>query len=143
MRWPATLLPGGEGEALAHAAERFIGAPFRPYGRCAERGLDCLGLVLVAMADIGRPVRVPLRYTLRTVDPARYRRLPESAGFVEAADHVLEPGDVLLFEPGPAQLHLAVVVPGGIVHAHAGLRRVVHTPFPLPWPVIGHWRLLA
>ena len=70
-------------------------------------------------------------------------RLPEAAGFAET-DAPLEAGDVLLLAAGPAQLHLAIVgVEGGIVHAHAGLGRVVHTPFPLVWPVVRQWRLQA
>jgi hypothetical protein len=28
----------------------------------------------------------------------------------------------------------------GWVHAHAGLRRVVHMPGPSPWPIIALWR---
>ena len=93
------------------------------------------------MRDIGRPVTMPLRYGLRNADPARYLRVADSAGFVDAADLTLQPGDVLALEPGPAQIHLAIVVSGGVVHAHAGLRRIVRTPFPLSWPVAGHWRL--
>ena len=126
---------------LAQAAESFIGARFRLHGRDPVTGFDCLGLVLVALAEIGRPVRMPLRYALRNLDPDRFRRLPEVAGLVEAADNSLEDGDVLALEPGPAQVHLAIVVRGGIVHAHAGLQRVVHTPFPLPWQIVGQWRL--
>jgi murein DD-endopeptidase / murein LD-carboxypeptidase len=30
---------------------------------------------------------------------------------------------------------------GGLVHAHAGLGKVVVTPAPLPWPIERHWRL--
>ena len=105
-------------------------------------GLDCVGLVLLAMAEIGRPVRLPVSYQLRTIEPERFLQLPEAAGFIQPTDPELEEGDVLVLAPGPAQLHLAVVaVGGGIIHAHAGLRRVVRTPFPLPWPIIGHWRL--
>ena len=43
------------GEALACAAESYIGARFRLHGRDPVTGFDCLGLVLVAMRDIGRP----------------------------------------------------------------------------------------
>jgi len=128
------------GEALARAAESYLGARFRLHGRDPITGFDCLGLVLVAMADIGRPVRLPLRYGLRTVAPERYLKLADSAGFVAAAGKPLELGDGLALEPGPAQIHLAIVGPGGVVHAHAGLRRVVRTPLPLPWPIVGHWR---
>ena len=113
---------------------------------------DCMGATrswvstvsawLMAMAEIGRPVRLPVSYQLRNLEPERFLQLPAAAGFVEAIDPELEDGDVLAFAPGPGQLHLAIVaVGGGIIHAHAGLRRVVHTPFPLPWPIIGHWRL--
>ena len=129
------------GRALALAAESYVGASFRLHGRDPITGFDCLGLVLVALAEIGRPVRVPLRYALRTLDLERFERLPAAAGLVEV-ESPLEPGDVLLLEAGPAQLHLAIVGrDGGVVHAHAGLRRVVHTPFPLPWAVVRQWRL--
>lgn len=130
------------GNELAHAAEAFVGASFRLHGRDPIMGLDCVGLVLLAMAEIGRPVRLPLSYHLRNLDPERFLELPAAAGFTEPIEGDLEDGDVLMFAPGAAQLHLAIVaVGGGVIHAHAGLRRVVRTPFPLPWPIIGHWRL--
>ena len=130
------------GNELAHAAEGFIGASFRLHGRTPIVGLDGVGLVLLAMAEVGRPVRLPVSYQLRNLEPERFLQLPAAAGFVEANDAELEHGDVLVLAPAPAQLHLAIVaIGGGIIHAHAGLRRVVHTPFPLPWPIVGHWRL--
>jgi cell wall-associated NlpC family hydrolase len=126
---------------LARAAESHAGVAFRLHGRDPRIGLDCVGLVLAAMADIGRVVRLPLRYSLRNSDLERFRHLPALAGFTGASTP-FRAGDVLLLEPGPAQLHLAVVASeGGIVHAHASLGRVVHTPFPLCWPVAGQWRL--
>jgi cell wall-associated NlpC family hydrolase len=129
------------GNELAHAVETYVGASFRLHGRDPVTGFDCLGLVLVALAEIGRPVALPLRYTLRNLDLERFRRLPADVGLLETSAP-LEPGDVLLLEPGPAQFHIAVVaIGGGIVHAHAGLRRVVRTPFPLPWPLVAQWRL--
>ena len=52
------------------------------------------------------------------------------------------PGDLLLVRPGPAQVHLLVVGPSGdLIHAHAGLGRVVATPPPCPWSTLRHWRL--
>jgi cell wall-associated NlpC family hydrolase len=130
------------GNELAHAAESFVGASFRLHGRDPIMGLDCVGLVLLAMAEIGRPIRLPVSYALRNLEPERFMQLPAAAGFFEPDDVELDDGDVLVFAPGAAQLHLAIVaIGGGIIHAHAGLRRVVRTPFPLPWPIIGHWRL--
>jgi cell wall-associated NlpC family hydrolase len=131
------------GVALSCAAESFLGASFRLRGRDPLTGFDCLGLVLIALAEIGRPVHLVLDYGLRNLEPERFYGLAESAGFIRT-NTSLEPGDVLLLDAGPAQLHLAIVgMEGGIVHAHAGLGRVVMTPFPLPWPVVGQWRLLA
>ena len=51
------------------------------------------------------------------------------------------PGDILVIAPAPGRRHLAVVVPGGVVHAHAGLGRVVEGPLDPAWVVIGAWRL--
>jgi hypothetical protein len=43
---------------------------------------------------------------------------------------------------GPGQVHLLVVgTRGDLIHAHAGLGRVVATPPPCPWPIERHWRL--
>jgi hypothetical protein len=129
------------GLALALAAEGLVGASFRLHGRDRLTGFDCLGLVLLALAEIGRPAHLAFCYGLRNLEPERFFRMAEKAGFAETAT-APEAGDVLLLDVGPAQLHLAIVgVDGGIVHAHAGLRRVVHTPYPLPWPIVRQWRL--
>ncbi len=49
-------------------------------------------------------------------------------------------GAVLLLRAGPGQLHLAIRVSDGIVHADAGLRRVAWRPGTPPWPVLGCWK---
>ena len=55
-----------------------------------------------------------------------------------------EPGDLLLVNPGPAQVHLLVFAgTRGFIHAHAGLGRVVRTPAPCPWSIAIIWRLAA
>lgn len=132
------------GLALARAAESHVGAPFRLRGRDPATGLDCLGLVLAALAEIGRPVRMPLHYAPRNLDLKRFEALPGAAGLAEVRAQQVEPGDVLLLETGPGQFHLAIAdSEGAIVHAHAGLRRVVRTPPPAPWPIARRWRLLA
>ncbi|HWK40576.1 MAG TPA: hypothetical protein VNR60_01475 [Croceibacterium sp.] len=129
------------GAALARAAEGHLGTPFRLHGHDPLTGLDCVGLVAVALAEIGRPVVPPQRYGLRHRAAEHLLPLAAAAGLAEVTSPA-EAGDVLLLQAGPAQLHLAVAAcGGGIVHAHAGLRRVVITPFPLAWPVIRHWRL--
>jgi hypothetical protein len=49
-------------------------------------------------------------------------------------------GDVLVLAPRRDQIHLGVFTGIGLVHADAGLRRVVERPLPLPWPILGIWR---
>ncbi|WP_317617053.1 hypothetical protein [Sphingobium sp. SCG-1] len=53
---------------------------------------------------------------------------------------ILKTGDVVLVRAGAVQFHLMLKVPGGFVHAHAGLRRVVEMPGEPLWPVVGVWR---
>lgn len=123
--------------AVADAAAALVGTPFRLHGREADHGLDCVGVVALALRATGRVVAVPSGYALRGGDPARViaaidARLPRAAGDA--------PGDVLLMTMGPGQLHLAVRVAGGIVHADASLRRVVRRPGDPSWPLLAAWR---
>lgn len=126
-------------DRIVAAARDLVGAPFRLQGRCAERGVDCVGLAALAFARAGHRGVAPRGYGLRSGDEARVRAWLEQAG-LRAVDRP-RVGDLALVRPGPLQLHLMIVVPGGHVHAHAGLGRVVEMPGASPWPVIGHWRM--
>lgn len=129
--------------ALVAAAEELMGTPFRLHGRDPARGLDCVGLVAAALQAAGRPARAPTGYRLRQLDPGPLLDAAEASGLGLVAGAV-QPGDVLLVRPGPAQLHLVIAgADGSFVHTHAGLGRVVRTPAPLPWPIERHWRLLS
>jgi cell wall-associated NlpC family hydrolase len=129
------------GLALAAAAESLVGAPFRLHGRDPERGLDCVGLVAAALAACGRAAEAPAGYGLRNRSIGAALELAERAGLLPA-DGPIQPGDVILTAPGPAQHHLAIAADESrFIHAHAGLRQVIATPAPLPWPVLRRWRL--
>ena len=113
-------------------ARSFIGVRFRPQGRDRE-GIDCVGLAAVAIG-----VGAPRDYALRGGCPDRVAALIEAAGLRRVAEG--SPGDLALLQAGPAQLHVAILTPGGFVHADARMRRVVEVPGDPPWPVIGWWR---
>ncbi|AJR26546.1 hypothetical protein [Sphingobium sp. YBL2] len=115
------------------AARALVDVRFRLHGRLPERGLDCVGLAALVL---GRAA--PEGYGLRSGDEGRAADWLRAAGLrrVDAARE----GDLALVRPGPLQLHLMIVVPGGHVHAHAGVGRVVEMPGPSPWPVLGYWR---
>lgn len=126
--------------ALARAAQSLIGAPFRLHGRDMETGLDCLGLIGAALVAIGRSVALPCDYSLRMRSLGSLPVLAEAAGLVITQGPMLA-GDILLLRVAPCQFHLGVIAEDlGLLHAHAGLRRVVHSPLPQD-PIIGRWRL--
>lgn len=121
---------------VARAALALVGVPFRLHGRDPVHGLDCIGVIAVALRAAGWAGVVPSGYALRGGEAARV-----AAGFDAAlARGDGAAGDVLLFRMGPAQLHGAVQVRGGIVHADAGLRRVVLRPGVPDWVLVGAWR---
>ncbi|QHL90666.1 peptidoglycan endopeptidase [Sphingomonas changnyeongensis] len=119
------------------AARALVGVRFRLHGRDPAHGLDCIGLVALAL---GRTA--PGGYGLRGGDPARVAAALAEAGLVAAPAQDPQPGDILLMRPGAAQLHLGVRTATGLIHADAALGRVVERPGPIPWEVIGSWRRL-
>jgi len=121
-------------EDILARARAAIGARYRPQGRAIEQGLDCIGLVALAL-DV-RPV--PGDYALRGGSDRRVAAELRAVGLTPAES--MTAGDVLVFRTGAGQLHLGLFTGTALVHADAGLRRVVERPLPLPWPLIGIWR---
>ncbi len=129
-------------EAFAAAAHGLIGAPYRLHGRDAASGLDCVGVVQAALARCGCAVSLPATYGLRNSGIARFLPMAATAGFACVGTSGQNPGDIVCVRPGPAQWHLAIAASRDLfIHAHAGLRRVVAQPAPLPWPVAMRWRI--
>ena len=128
-------------ERFAREAEALVGCPYRLHGREPNTGLDCIGLATYALARCGIPVSVSASYSLRNlsidqlIEKAELDILRLSAG----APHR---GDIVLVRPGPAQHHLLIATgPHCFVHAHAGIRRVVHQRGTPGWPITHHWQL--
>ena len=129
------------GRDLAAAAEALVGTPFRLHGRDPATGLDCVGVVVAALTAIGRAVESNAAYALRNRSIVGLLELAEANGLTDTRAP-LAPGDLVLVRPGPGQHHLLVAAgPALFIHAHAGLRRVVIQPGPLPWPIERRWRL--
>lgn len=128
------------GQSLARAAEQLVGRPFRLHGRDPRTGLDCIGVFAVAMGLAGSRVIVPTGYTLRISDLSRWLPDPAACGLSPAA-LPFQPGDVVLLQPGPGQVHLAIAATDlAWIHAHAGQRRVVRDAALPAGALIHHWR---
>lgn len=126
------------GAAVAAAAQAMVGTRFRLHGRDPAGGLDCVGLAAAALRAGRWTGEVPTGYALRGGERAWIVALLDAALARAAGER---PGDVVLVQAGPAQWHLAVRTAAGVVHADAGLACVVERPGPLPWPVVGAWRI--
>jgi hypothetical protein len=127
---------------LAEAAQGLVGCAFRFHGRNPATGLDCVGVLVAALDRIGRGVDAPIDYRLRGGCLERFDGWASACGLMEV-DEVRpdRPGDILLCEPSSGQFHVMIVCMGLLVHAHAGLGRVVASPRPAPWPVRRRWQI--
>ena len=126
---------------LASAAERLTGGRFRLHGRDPETGLDCVGVVAAAMAAIGRSAPFPTGYALKRRDLDGLAQIVSRLGLTESAGPVRR-GEVLLFRVGACQFHFGISAGGGaVVHAHAGLRRVIRGQPPADWLLCRKWQL--
>ncbi len=101
-----------------------------------------MGVLAEALACTGHSFAVPCDYMLRGEYPERIKAFFAQPCFRALVDQRPSAGDLLLCRPAERQMHLGIFVLGGVIHAHAGLRRVVLTPLPVPWPVIGQWRYI-
>ncbi|WP_010184832.1 hypothetical protein [Sphingomonas sp. PAMC 26605] len=131
--------PTPRAAAIIAEATALLGVGFRLQGRSPAYGLDCIGLAALAARAGGFRGDVPADYTVRGGDAATLVARFDASGLVRTDTPV--PGDLALFATGPAQFHLVVLVAGGIIHADAGLRRVVARPGTPPWPLLGCWRV--
>lgn len=116
------------------AARALAGTCFRLHGRSREHGVDCVGLIELAVRGAGIEVKAPGGYALRTGDADRVAAMIAAAG--AARTSAPGPGCVLLMRVAPTQLHLGIATGDGVIHADAHLRRVVERPGEAPWPVI-------
>jgi len=120
-------------QEYVEAARGWIGTRWVHQGR-TRRGIDCVGLLIVAGADVG--IAVP--------DIPGYRRTPEPKRFVsfiiENSDQQDEiaPGHFGIFRDGNQPCHVGIFAEqNGVttfIHAYAGRKVVMEEPFIHDWP---------
>jgi cell wall-associated NlpC family hydrolase len=117
-----------------------IGTPFRLQGKNPATGLDCVGLVWAAYAAAGVRLVRPCDYPLRGWARTRVEAALTATGFSPAGD-AARVGDVALIAFAAGQFHLGLIGRASLVHAHAGLRRVVEAPLDDAVRAAARWRL--
>ncbi|HEX7856710.1 MAG TPA: peptidoglycan endopeptidase [Sphingobium sp.] len=127
------------GERICDAAIDLVGTAFRLHGRRADTGVDCVGLALLSVTGAGVVVPDPPAYRMRTGIAPMAPGWLHRAGFVEGQGR--RAGDLVIVRVSALQLHLLVDAVDSVVHAHAGLGRVVRSPFPEDWTELSRWRL--
>lgn len=123
------------GERVLAAAHGLVGVRYRAQGRDPALGLDCVGVIAVALWRAGAAVTLPRTYAVA--------RAQVPLGAVPDAMQDCDgraAGDILLCRVAATQLHLAVRAHDGIIHADALARRVVARPGAVPWPIERAWR---
>ena len=119
------------GARLAQAARACLGTAFHHQGRVAGVGVDCIGLVVVALRSIGFEVRDRLDYGMRPDGHALVEALIAHGGVrVDAAQE----GDILLFRYDGQPQHVAIALDGGrLIHSFAPAGGVVETGLGAYW----------
>lgn len=113
------------------AARGCLGTPFHHQGRLPRVGLDCIGLVVVALRAAGFVVRDRLDYAPRPDGVSLVHALEEHRA---ARVEEIEAGDVLLFRYDHQPQHVALATDGShLIHAFAPAGRVVETEIGPYW----------
>lgn len=140
------------GAALVEAARRYLGTPFH-WGGANWHGMDCAGLLLAALHDIGRDFEPPMPYGRQVNQIAIKAALRQVCDRIDLhcpitlynteGTALMEAGDFLLFAVGGQPQHLAIANgEGGMIHTHEGVGRVVEHGIDAGWMrrLVGVWR---
>jgi NlpC/P60 family putative phage cell wall peptidase len=100
-------------------ARQWIGTPFQHQGRLRGVGVDCVGLVLCVMRDLGlgdwledftNYPRQPVGDQVLLACRDRLQEIPFS---------VVRPGDVMVFRLPRSACHAAIATDNGMIHAYS------------------------
>mgnify|MGYP001442446068 CR=1 FL=1 len=120
-----------QADVMIAAARACLGTPFHHQGRVPQQGLDCIGLIVIALQAVGIAVQ----------DRVDYARWPEAEALAQAlAAHgaapvsAPAPGDILLFVLAGRAQHVALcTAPEAMIHAYAPAGKVVEGSISVVW----------
>ena len=112
---------------LAESAMKYLGVRWRHQGRSRRSGLDCLGLLVVALEDLGFQVEDNTEYRRRPDDRKLLRLVRQQLDEVPLEE--LRSGDILLLhfkDRDKSPYHFSIVTePGMMIHGYGIKRKVV------------------
>lgn len=109
-------------------ARSYLGTPFHHQGRLKGVGVDCIGLIVCVLRDLGIEVNDSFDYNGHPDSEFLKHKLREH--FNEIDPNAARDGDIFLFHIGRNPQHLAFVTktyPHSIIHTHQGVGKVVET----------------
>ena len=122
------------------AARSMLGCRFRLQGDDPATGLDCVGLIRAAYRKAGIELTGLANYPMRGWSEKKIIDSIDASGLERWAGTHQE-GEIVMLRLPARQIHFALQGHDLLIHAHAGLRRVVASPtFALPAP-IQRWRV--
>ena len=108
-----------------------LGTPFHHQGRLPGAGLDCLGLVVCSLRQLGHKVTDETNYGRRG-DGVRLIAALEEQGALTVT--TINPGNLLVFRFGGMPQHLAIATADDqMIHAYAPVGKVVETSIGQAW----------
>ena len=115
-------------EDIERAALEYLDTPFIHQGRVKGAGIDCAGLIVCVLRDVG--INVP--------DVPAYSRMPHGVLQPILEQHCRKtstpkPGDIYLFKVLHEPQHLAFATTYGMIHAWQPAKKVVHHRFDKHW----------
>ena len=118
-------------EKMIETARACEGTPFHHQGRAPGLGLDCIGLIVVALQSVG----------VQVDDRTDYRPRPDGVSLIAALKahgarrvETIEPGDVLVFRYDQQPQHVALAVSfNRLIHAFAPAGKVVESETGAYW----------
>lgn len=113
------------------AARACVGTPFHHQGRLAGVGLDCIGLVVIALRAAGVKIDDRLDYGVRPDGASLIKAIEDHGGH---AVHGIEAGDVLVIRYDQQPQHVAIATSSDkMVHSFAPAGKVVETTIGPYW----------
>ncbi len=114
-----------------NAARACLGTPFHHQGRSPGTGLDCIGLLVVALTAAGFSVRDRADYSLRPDGKSLLAALDEH-GARRVSD--IQAGDILVFCYDRQPQHVALATSADtMIHSFAPAGKVVETAIGVYW----------